>query len=358
MKIMKTIKYAFVKIIVLTTILSLPTACSKDNDQAVPVPAPGTILKDIYACGNIGYRAVFWKNGLETYLTDGVRSARAYEIIVNGSDVYVVGKEDNAAEVSIPKIWKNGVLTTLTSEIAAGGIIDFDIEGANTYVVGKTIATTGRDAIAIWKNGVKTIMTDGTKNAVSFDVDVVGSDVYILGYESASATVNVYKIWKNGIVMTILTDGSSDEYARKLKVLGNNVFVVGATAGRSGAIFRSFPTVWKNGTRNIISENPSSYVEDVAINGNDIYVAGYEFNASVAIAKIWKNGVATSLTSGTTTSKSFSIAGLGNDIYVSGFEGQGSSNEIGKIWKNGTVLSSFVNPTFDISVNSIFLTTN
>jgi hypothetical protein len=351
---MKTLKNTFA----ILAIAFLTFACSKDEDE--PIPAPGTILKDIYACGNIGNRAVFWKNNQENFLTDGTRYGSANEIFVNGSDVYVVGGEENAAEVFIPKIWKNGDITSLTSEIIAGDKISFDIEGSSTYVVGKAIATTGRDAIAIWKNGVKTVLTDGTKNARPEDIDVVGNDVYVLGYESPSADVKVYKIWKNGTIMTILTDGSNTERATKLRVLGSDVLVIGTSSGLVGGLTQSLPTVWKNGTRTIINTNPSTYLKDVLTIGSDIYVAGYEFiDGSGVIGKIWKNGVATSLSSVLNTSSAFSISSLGNDIYVSGFEKPGSYNEVGKIWKNGTVLSSFTSTTLlAVVVQSFFLTTN
>lgn len=343
---------------ILTIFALAITSCSKDNDEPAPIPVSGPTVKDIYACGNIGNRAVFWKNGVESFLTDGTESASANKIIVNGTDIYVAGSEENAAEVKIAKVWKNGDATNLTSEINAGDDIRFDMEGSNTYVVGKTIAITGRNAIAIWKNNVKTVITDGTKNAVASDINVVGNDVYVLGYESSSVGVNVYKIWKNGIVMTILTDGSTTERATKLRVFGNDVYVLGATSKLVSGLFQSQATIWKNGIRNFIGTTPSIYLEDVTVIGSDVYLTGYEFETAGSIAKVWKNGIATSLTSGTTLSKSFSIIGFGNDVYVSGFEKQGSSNEIGKIWKNGVVLSSFNNPTFGVSVKSFFLTTN
>ncbi len=41
--------------------------------------------------------------------------------------------------------------------------------------------------------------------------------------------------------------------------------------------------------------------------GSDIYVAGYEYNGAYPAAKFWKNGIATSLTTGTTTGLALSI---------------------------------------------------
>jgi hypothetical protein len=46
----------------------------------------------------------------------------------------------------------------------------------------------------------------------------------------------------------------------------------------------------------------------VYVSGGDVYVAGYEYNASVkSVAKMWKNGVATALTNGKNHAFAYSI---------------------------------------------------
>ena len=46
-----------------------------------------------------------------------------------------------------------------------------------------------------------------------------------------------------------------------------------------------------NGTNN-------AGAESVYVSGTDVYVAGYENNGTKDVAKVWKNGVGTSLTDG------------------------------------------------------------
>jgi hypothetical protein len=41
--------------------------------------------------------------------------------------------------------------------------------------------------------------------------------------------------------------------------------------------------------------------------GTDVYVPGNEFNDTKSVAKVWKNGVATSLTDGTQDAYSYDI---------------------------------------------------
>jgi hypothetical protein len=43
------------------------------------------------------------------------------------------------------------------------------------------------------------------------------------------------------------------------------------------------------------------------VSGSDVYAAGYESNGSSKVAKVWKNGAATSLTDGTYAAEVFSL---------------------------------------------------
>jgi hypothetical protein len=71
----------------------------------------------------------------------------------------------------------------------------------------------------------------------------------------------------------------------------------------------------------------------------DVYVAGWKYNSKLApVATLWKNGVATELTDGTTNlARAYAVYVSGTDTYVAGKDGLKSV-----LWKNGiaTVLSS------------------
>jgi hypothetical protein len=92
-------------------------------------------------------------------------------------------------------------------------------------------------------------------------------------------------------------------------------------------------TVWKNGVATTLStgsNNATAYSFFAA--GSDVYVAGYELNASVFVAKLWKNGVATTLSNLGAFSDATSVFVSGNNVYVAGQE---RNNSI--LWKNGVV---------------------
>ncbi|HMW94126.1 MAG TPA: hypothetical protein PKE67_04455 [Chitinophagales bacterium] len=76
----------------------------------------------------------------------------------------------------------------------------------------------------------------------------------------------------------------------------------------------------------------------------DVYVVGYENIGTKDVARIWKNGVTTSLTDGINGADANSVFVQGNDVYVAGYESNGAKY-VAKIWKNGvaTVLLMVLN---------------
>ncbi len=52
--------------------------------------------------------------------------------------------------------------------------------------------------------------------------------------------------------------------------------------------------------------------------GVDVYVAGWESNGTVQVAKVWKNGAAQALSDGTHGALATAIAVSGDDVYVAG----------------------------------------
>ncbi len=84
-----------------------------------------------------------------------------------------------------------------------------------------------------------------------------------------------------------------------------------------------------------------------------MYVAGYESNGIKDVAKVWKNGVATSLTNGSNDAVANSVFVLGTDVYVAGYEKKGTKT-VAKVWKNG-VATSLTNGSNDARANSVYV---
>lgn len=74
--------------------------------------------------------------------------------------------------------------------------------------------------------------------------------------------------------------------------------------------------------------------KDVTVAAPVTYVAGFENNGSNSVAKLWKDGVATSLSDGTRPAVARSVFVSGSDVYVCGDEYNGTNSNV-VLWKNG-----------------------
>jgi hypothetical protein len=89
------------------------------------------------------------------------------------------------------------------------------------------------------------------------------------------------------------------------------------------------------------------------INGDDIYIAGYENNVKNYVAKLWKNGIAINLGISTTNDTyANAIYAIGKEIYVTGYE-QNETYNVHKIWKNNIDID--YKNEYKIDVRSIFI---
>lgn len=121
---------------------------------------------------------------------------------------------------------------------------------------------------------------------------------------------------------------------------------------------------WKNGQAMTVGDKVNwSIANSIAVVGNDVYVAGTEvIGPSKQIAKYWKNGQAIALTDGTKIAGATSIAVVGSDIYVAGivYDGvyaNGYPNGIATYWKNGQAIA-LTDGTKDADASSIVVVGN
>jgi hypothetical protein len=199
----------------------------------------------------------------------------------------------------------------------------------DVYVAGtQPDSSTGRETSGVWKNGIFTANTLTGNNAhYSYALAVSGTDVYTTGFENTPAMWRCH-VWKNGLHQYSLGDGYS---------LGNGIAVNGADIYVAGYAYESTPMryaiQWKNsnGPVNILAATAgSTEATAVTTSGTDVYVAGKENNTG----KIWKNGIALALSNATGCTVT-SIAVDGADVYAAGYT---NSPARVRYWKNGNAI--------------------
>ncbi len=95
----------------------------------------------------------------------------------------------------------------------------------------------------------------------------------------------------------------------------------------------------------LTTEGNQADVTDIAVWGEDIYVAGWEgmgqtneFGVKLGVAKYWKNGQGTQLTDGTKNAQALGVSVENNIVYVCGFEDNqptGFTKRLACYWKDG-----------------------
>jgi hypothetical protein len=163
-------------------------------------------------------------------------------------------------------------------------------------------------------------------------------------------------LWKNGI------RSFNAEVVKSVFVVDNDVYATGQATSNGG------PIVWKNGIATALStSNGVARTNSIFVTGTDVYCVGEErpnIIGSSYFARLWKNGVQNLLSIpspiwsnlGTNASSVF-IQGL--DVYVAGNTSDGVfGTTIAGFWKNG-VFTSLNNGTGNkAKANSIFVFNN
>ena len=142
---------------------------------------------------------------------------------------------------------------------------------------------------------------------------------------------SIKQIFPFAAILTMaLFSCSKDESTTEKEPTGATVYVAGHELNSSSTIAK----LWKNGKATTLSDNnKAAYAKAVYVSGTDVYVAGYQLdNATAYVAKVWKNGVATSITNGTQNANADAIYVSGNDVYAGGYElsGIGLTAKYGK----------------------------
>jgi hypothetical protein len=280
-----------------------------------------TDSNDVYVAGNENSAPKYWKNGqgVELKISDYV-NGHATAITVEGNDVYVAGWEGDYLDMrnNRAKYWKNGQEVFLTGNTGAGAYA-IAVSGNDVFVAGWELKSQPGISMAIyWKNGVAVALTDGSETAEATDIAVVGADVYVSGYEG-----HVARVWRNGQLFWS-ADAGIPSYASGIVLNGADVYLAGVRAGKA--------VYWKNGQVFMLSTGDSR-ASSICVRGTDLYVAGEQGSYYSNVARYWKNGQETILSDPQETMIANDIYVEGNDVYVTGFDYNASYR--GGYWKNG-----------------------
>jgi hypothetical protein len=323
---------------------------------------------DIYVAGNeytslVGGFSVakVWKNGIATNLTNGLTDASANSVFVSGSDVYVAGYENNVAGTStIAKLWKNGVGINLSLGNNFARANSVFVSGSDVYVAGFESDATGTHVAKIWKNGIPSnLNSTGNLNAYAMSIYVSGVDVYVAGYAGSGNSPLIAKVWKNGNE-TSLNNASQSFIASSIFVSGTDVYVAG---GSTNSVQGERALVWKNNVlTNLTDGSRQASAYSVYVSGNDVYVSGYERNISGtslgnAIPKIWKNGSPIILPDASPNfigAYAYSAFVFGNVFYVVGFGSATFTSLKAKVWRNG-IMTNLTDGSTEATAKSVFV---
>jgi hypothetical protein len=253
-------------------------------------------------------------------------------------DVYVAGWESNGT-VQVAKVWKNGAPTALSDGVHGALATGIAIWGRDVYVAGGVDAE-GPDVATYWKNGAAVSLTDGTNQAFAEAIAVSEEgDVYVAGYEYRGYRT-VAMIWKNGQPLA-LTDGTNQANAKAVAVYAGDFYAAGYEVETKlvapGATFTTnVAKVWKNGVALSLTDGTRlAIARGIAVVGADVYVAGYE-SADTAnfLPTVWKNGVPQRLGDGVYGAIATDVALSGADVLVSGGAHDGFVDQA-RMWRNG-----------------------
>ncbi|WP_271766663.1 cadherin repeat domain-containing protein [Aquimarina algiphila] len=175
--------------------------------------------------------------------------------------------------------------------------------------------------------------TDAEEDALTYSIATNSNDVFsVTSTGELSLTTGKLLDYDVAQSHTIIVEVSDNITTTKATVTINvtnsiDVYVVGyETSGT-----QSVATLWKNGVASSLSTNKSRANSIFVSNGN-IYVAGWEHITTTEVATLWKNGISSPLTNFKSEANDVHVSG--DDIYVAGYQKQ-ATDRAAILWKNG-----------------------
>lgn len=338
---MKKITMLYVLTVMTVMIFALVACDDEGSDKS------SSSVTDVYVAGTLDksgtYTATLWVNGDDVSVSSTTNMSSANAVFVAGSNVYTGGFELSGSE--IPRCWMNGAAISLSGYTGNSRIGSVFFGNGSIYASGFDLT-----GAVYWTDGSITSLDDGSNSGSGNAVFVSGTNVFVAGSEQLQA---VY--WMNYATgKKALTSAANEAAANDISVSGDDVYITGhiwdTTMGPD-----YFAVYWKHSLNNWAADAEQILLTDgehkseatsIFVSGNDIYIAGYEFDNTIGIqhrrAKYWKQAMSspvmqeTTLTDGTYDAYAYSIFVSGDDVYVAGRELDGTGGQsVAKYWKNG-----------------------
>ncbi|CAM1346265.1 hypothetical protein [Tenacibaculum crassostreae] len=197
-------------------------------------------------------------------------------------------------------------------------------------------------AIKLWKNGNITNVTNGTSDAYGSAMHVSNSDVYIVGDQDNSSTDNRdQKLWKNGVEVSLADVTPGVTFLKDVSYSNNTLYLLGYDIINN----KNRIKLWKNGVASYVTDGTTNSIpQKIYVDNDDVYILGRTQNDtnSKTVLTVWKNGVSSSLTDGNNSVFARDIFVSNGNVYVLGREVIDAVT-ISKLWVNGLEKTIFDN---------------
>ena len=235
--------------------------------------------------------AAYWKNGVRTDLerpaAHAHEASEAQQVIVVNENVYIAGYV-TGDHGPLPVYWLNGQLVYLNSipyEGTKARASNIYVDGSDVYVSGAALFDTAYPVY--WKNGTAyelPLPSGYSGTSVPRPIYGANGDIYVFGHLHHKRTQTNWDTserpvyWKNGVLVPLfpLTEGAGYSY-------GGTVFngvPYSAGAYVEGALYT--PTVWTDLIRQklpMIDEGLYGMAHSVVANRYGVFVSGWTYQS-------------------------------------------------------------------------------
>jgi hypothetical protein len=235
-------------------------SCSKPEDTPIAIPTqpvqtnPTPTQELVLAAGqgrpiiNQGSgleRAMIWRNGVPTYLTDVNEPSLAKGFDVLGTSTVVCGTTGfgiSGTTVTKATLWLNETMKILENnptEYSEANAVKVSSSGF-VYTVGSTtlkdLGNITYSAATLWQGTTsisKTMLTTQAEinngaSSVAYGVDTDGGTIYVAGFYNAGIGSPLQSVfWKNGLKKELTSVFGTNACANAIEVTNNIVYVTG-----------------------------------------------------------------------------------------------------------------------------------